>query len=180
MKHFHILSIVTSIALAACGGKTKGDTTPPGGGGTEPDAAPVTGETTPDAAPAEPEPDPHEALMAAETSAWDSAKPVIDKYCGGCHVEGGAKATEKKLEHINFTRYPIESHHTDTLTATIGHVLGVDGAKPTMPKDKPGSVKGDELALIEAWIEAYNAAEDGGAHAEHEHDDGHADHHHDD
>lgn len=44
-----------------------------------------------------------------------------------------------------------------------------------MPKDKPGAVEGDELALIAAWADAYDAAEDAGAHGEHadEHDHDH-------
>jgi len=172
MKRIHLLAIFASIALAACGGKSKNDTTPPGGGestsGTgdtaTPSAGPAAETPTPDTAP---EPDPHERLLAAELKAYQSAKPVLEQRCGGCHIQGGPKATPKKLEHIDMTSYPFTGHHTATITATVRHVLGIDGAKPTMPKDKPGSVKGDELALIAAWADAYDAAEKGGAHGEH-------------
>jgi hypothetical protein len=42
-----------------------------------------------------------------------------------------------------------------------------------MPYDKPGSVKGDDLAKIKAWTDAWEAAEKGGAHPAHA--DGHDD-----
>jgi len=175
MKRIHVLTLLAAIAIAGCGGKSK----PPAGGGsgtgtddgsgtgsgtdtTEPDAG-VADVPAPDA---EPPPDPRLALMEAEMAAYEAAKPVFAKSCGGCHIQGGAKASAKKLKHIDMTAYPFTGHHVETITTTIGHVLGIDGAKPTMPADKPGSVKGDDLALIEAWIEAYNSADEGGAHAE--------------
>lgn len=188
-----LFAIISAAAFAACGGKSKGAPATPAGGDTvahadgsgagsavaheHPDEA-----APPDAAiePAEPEADPHEALLAAETAAYEQAKPVFAARCGACHVSGGAKATAKTLGHLNLTSYPFAGHHTDTITTTIRHVLGADGAKPTMPKDKPGSVKGEELALITAWADAFDAAEEGGAHAEHAHGDGHTDHAHDD
>lgn len=161
MQRFPLLATLAALALAACGGKSKPDTTPP------------VGEPTPDAAPVA-EGDDHEQLLAAEMSAYEAAKPVLETYCGGCHIQGGAKATEQKLEHVDLTSYPFAGHHVETITTTIRHVLGIDGAKPTMPKDKPGAVEGDELALIAAWADAYDAAEDAGAHAEladeHDHD----------
>ncbi len=182
----YLASIFVAAALAGCGGKSKGDTTPPAGdhdGHTDgdshtaiPDAAVDDPPATPDVTP-EPEPDPHAVLKATELAAYEAAKPVFATYCGGCHVQGGAKATTKTLGHVDMTSYPFGGHHVDTITTTIGHVLGIDGAKPTMPKGKPGSVKGTELALIEAWIEAYNAADDGGAHAEGEGHDAHGNHH---
>ena len=193
MMRTNFLAILAAAALAACGGKSKGDgTTPAGaGGGSAGTAAPdsavdpdaPTDEVTtaepalPEPAPPEPAPDPHVALMAAETAAYAQARPVFEKRCGGCHIKGGASATAKKLAHVDMTTYPFAGHHTDTITTTVRHVLGVDGAKPTMPKDKPGSVKGDELALITAWADAYDAAENGGAHEGDEHGDG-DDHHH--
>lgn len=184
MTRTRFLAILASITLAACGGKSKGDTTPPAGGGGDPVTSGPDATTGPDAppdapvepvppdAPPAPAPDPHVALMAAETAAYEQARPVFAKRCGGCHIQGGASATPKKLGHLDMTSYPFASHHADTITTTIRHVLGVDGAKPVMPKDKPGSVKGDELALITAWADAYDAADEGGAHEPHEHGDG--------
>jgi hypothetical protein len=42
-----------------------------------------------------------------------------------------------------------------------------------MPADKKGTVKGDELALIAAWADAFDKAHAGGAHegAGHKHGD---------
>jgi hypothetical protein len=44
-----------------------------------------------------------------------------------------------------------------------------------MPQDNKGAVKGDELALIAAWADAFDKAHAGGAHEGmgHDHDHGH-------
>jgi len=183
----NVLAHVTVVALAACGGKsTKTMTTP-----AEPDhAAHHAGEgsgsavATPTEPPKEPEKpaepappakDPKVELLAAETSAWETAKPVFDKTCANCHTTAGKKASKKKLDHFNFDTYPLGGHHTATIGFTIRDVLGISGKKPTMPSGKPGSVKGDDLAKIKAWTDAWEAAEKGSAHPAvaggHDHDD---------
>ena len=95
---------------------------------------------------------------AAEQAAYEKAKPVFAKYCASCHTKGGAKATKKKLDHFDMTAYPFGGHHATTIAATIRKVLAIRGGKPTMPSDKKGAVKGDELALIAAWCDAFDAA----------------------
>lgn len=95
---------------------------------------------------------------SAEQAAFDKAKPVFVKYCASCHTKGGAKATAKKLDHFDMTVYPFGGHHAGTMAATIRKVLGIGGRKPSMPADRKGAVKGDELALIAAWADAFDAA----------------------
>jgi hypothetical protein len=58
--------------------------------------------------------------------------------------------------------YPFAGEHNKA--PDIRLVLGTTGKKATMPKTKPGSVKGDDLASIIAWADAWDAAEAGGAH----------------
>ena len=170
------LVLTTAMLLAACGGKSPKTTTP-----TEPDhAAHHEGEgsgssvattTEPPKEPEKPaEPpakDPKVELLAAETSAWETAKPVFEKSCATCHSTAGKKAAKKKLDHFNMDTYPLGGHHTATIGFTIRDVLGISGKKATMPYDKPGSVKGDDLAKIKAWTDAWEAAEKGGAHPPH-------------
>jgi mono/diheme cytochrome c family protein len=120
-------------------------------------AAPAAG-----AAPAAADPKPD--LLAAETAAWQAAKPAFEKACATCHTSAGKKATKKKLAHFNFDAYPLGGHHTATIGFTIREVLGLSGKKPTMPFDKPGAVKGDDLASIKAWSDAWEAAEKAGVH----------------
>jgi mono/diheme cytochrome c family protein len=134
-------------------------------------AAAVTDDTpaivgAPAAQPAEPAPivDPKVELLAAETAAWDTAKPVFDNACASCHTTAGKKVSKKKLDHFNMDAYPLGGHHAATIGFTIRDVLGISGKKPTMPANKPGSVKGDDLATIKAWTDAWEAAETGGAH----------------
>jgi len=103
-------------------------------------------------------------LLAAETAAYQAARPVFTTYCAACHQQGGAKATAKKLGHFDMTAYPFGGHHAAEIAGEIREALGVDGGKPTMPKGKPGVVQGDELASIVAWAVAWDAAEAGGAH----------------
>jgi len=181
----HLITLFAGLAFAACGSKSPSKPTTPieaehdhhehdheaAGSATAPaPEAPKEAEQ-----PAEPpKPDPKLALLASETAAWETAKPVFEKACAACHTTAGKKASKKKLDHFNFDSYPLGGHHTATIGITIREVLGVSGEKPTMPYDKPGSVKGDDLAKIKAWTDAWEAAEKGGAHpaaGDHHHDD---------
>jgi mono/diheme cytochrome c family protein len=157
MKQF--LTVASALALSACGSKKPAPTTP-----------------------SETMKDPKAELLAAETAAWATAKPVFDKACSACHTTGGKKASKKTLMHFNLDTYPLGGHHTATIGYTIRDVLGINGKKPTMPDDNPGSVEGDDLAKISAWTDAWVAAEKGGAHPavahdhDHDHDDDDDDH----
>lgn len=73
------------------------------------------------------------------------------------------------------TSYPFRGHHADDIGASIRRVLGGSGKKATMPKDGPGSVQGDDLALVLAWADAFDRAKSAGAHrpANAPHDHGH-------
>lgn len=113
-------------------------------------------------------------LLATETTAYEKAKPVFDKFCSKCHSKNGNMTAEKKRDHFDMTTYPFGGHHAMELGKQIRKSLGINGEKPTMPFDKKGSVKGEDLALIAAWADAFDASHAGGAH------DGHGDHHHDD
>lgn len=171
-------TILLTLTAAACGGSKGGTTTTPddppvvgAGSDTSTGSGSDVGEPTPPPEPVKPapppEPDPEDVkaeLLAAETSAWDTAKPVFEKYCSGCHTDGGKKASKKKLGHFNMSSYPPGGHHTATIGYTIREVLGQSGKKATMPYGKPGTVQGDDLATIIAWTNAWEAAEQGGAH----------------
>lgn len=154
----HSIPLLAALTVAACGSASASPAATP------PPATP--GE--PDRAAADPKPD----LLAAETAAWATARPVVEQACATCHTNAGKKATKKKLGHFNFDSYPPSGHHTSTIGFTIRDVLGLSGKKPTMPFDKPGSVHGDDLAKIKAWADAWEAAEKAGAHppaGEHHH-----------
>jgi mono/diheme cytochrome c family protein len=101
---------------------------------------------------------------AAEARAWAAAKPVLDKYCAGCHTQGAKAATKRKLGHFDMTSYPLGGHHAATIGTTLRGVLGITGQKPRMPADRPGIVAGDELAAVRAWTEAWDAADKAGLH----------------
>jgi len=107
------------------------------------------------------------AEPSAEQAAYAKAKPVFAKYCASCHTKDGAKATAKKLDHFDMTTYPFGGHHAMTMATTIRKVLAIGGGKPTMPANKKGAVKGDELALIAAWADAFEAAHKGDSQHHH-------------
>jgi len=115
--------------------------------------------------PAAAELDPKIALLTAETSAWEAARPVVMAHCAACHTRTGKKAAKKKLAHFALDTYPLGGHHTRTIGFTIREVVGLTGKKPTMPYDEPGAVQGEELATIKAWTDAWEAAETAGAHS---------------
>ena len=180
--------LLTFVITASCSGgsSSKPATTPPT---TDPvpmtEPTPVTGgePAKPDepAKPAEPPaPDPEKVkaeLLAAETAAFEKAKPVFEKACAKCHTKSGKLAAKKKLDHFDMTTYPFGGHHAMEISGAIRKSLGIDGSKPTMPFDKKGSVKGEDLALIAAWADAFDASHKGGAHEGHG-DHGHGEHEH--
>jgi mono/diheme cytochrome c family protein len=165
--HKHLALV---IVLVACGSKPPPPAPAPA---PEPAPAPVAEAPPPAPAPAPsepvaPAPDPEKVkadLLAAETAAYDKAKPVFAKYCASCHVKGGKRADAKKLKHFDMTTYPFGGEHAKSIGNEVRITLGVDTAKkPSMPADKPGSVKGEDLAAITAWTEAWRAAGQGGVH----------------
>jgi uncharacterized membrane protein len=104
-------------------------------------------------------------LLDAENRAWATASPVLHKHCGECHIKGARLATRKRLNHFEFTSYPVGGHHADKIGVTVRGVLGLAGKKAIMPFGKAGSVTGADLAAIKAWTEAWDAADQAGAHA---------------
>lgn len=194
-------TFVLVAALAACGGKSAPKSAPAGDGhdhamaGSASDGhdhdhhatgsgdAKPTDPATPTvpAKPAEPPPpDPAQVkaeLLAAEKVAFENAKPVFDKFCAKCHSKSGNKWSQKKGDHFDMSTYPFGGHHAMKISSEIRKSLAIGGGKPTMPFDKKGAVKGEELALIAAWADAFDKAHAGGAHEgkghEHGHDQGH-------
>lgn len=170
--------LVTCLVIAvfpACGSKapavrpTPADPAPIASGSDSGSARPTEKPMQPEPPkPEPPKPDPEKVkadLLAAENAAYDNAKPVFRKYCASCHTKGGKKATGKKLGHFDMTTYPFGGAHTKSIGNEVRVVLAIDGnKKATMPDDKPGSIKGDDLALIKAWTEAWQAAGAAGVH----------------
>ncbi|MBA3464159.1 MAG: cupredoxin domain-containing protein [Deltaproteobacteria bacterium] len=170
--------IIASLLLAAaCGGSKPAPTTPIA------DPIPMVenaAEPTPVAEPATPTeqpvtepprgPDPAKVkadLLAAEMTAYENVKPLVGQYCASCHTKGQKGAKAKTLEHFETTTYPFGGHHAMEVGKNVRKVLAIGGGKPTMPKNKPGVVKGEELALFKAWADAFDASHAGGAHEGH-------------
>jgi mono/diheme cytochrome c family protein len=158
-------------ALVACGSKSPEPAKPEAKPESKlaPDSIPKAPPEPDTAKPPEPpKPDPEKVkadAVAAETAAYDKAKPVFTKYCANCHTKTGKKATAKKLGHLDMTTYPFGGEHAKSIGNEIRVVLAIDGhKKASMPDDKPGSVKGDDLDAIKAWTEAWQAAGAAGAH----------------
>ncbi len=121
--------------------------------------------------PPPPPPDPAQIkadLLAAEMAAYEKAKPVFEKWCAKCHSKSGRKQSVSKREHFDMTNYPFAGHHAMEVHSEVREVLGLTGKKPTMPSDNKGAVKGDELELIKAWADAFDASHKGGAHEGHD------------
>ena len=172
-------AVSLTLLLVSCGGKPAPDaTTPasPGDGHADHDHT-GGGDPVADAAPAEATPDPAQVkadLLAAERAAYDRAKPVFDRHCSRCHSKDSkkGKGKGKTLAHFDMTTYPFGGHHAMEVSGEVRKVLGIGGGKATMPADDPGAVQGEELALIAAWADAFDAAHAGGAHEGHKPDHG--------
>jgi cytochrome c553 len=181
----HLLALLATLAVAACGSTSPPAATPAPDDppGAAPDAAPAGHDEHHTTAPPEDTPTGPDLaqvkadLLAAEMAAYERAKPVFGTYCASCHQKGGKSATAKKMGHFDMTTYPFGGHHAGEMGETMRKVLGIDGSKPTMPRNKPGSIKGDELALIAAWADAFDASHAAGAHEGMPGHEGHGDHH---
>lgn len=162
MFKLHV-TLVSAALIASCGGSKSSPTTPQPTGGSG--SAVTTGDK-----PVETPTDNADAAkvkaerQAAETAAYEKAKPVFVKYCSNCHTKDGKKSSAKKLGHFDMGVYPFGGEHTASIGNEIRKVLGIDGGKATMPFDKPGSVTGEDLATIKAWTEAWQAAGAAGVH----------------
>jgi cytochrome c len=116
---------------------------------------------------------PDQSAKSEELAAYEKARPVFAAYCAACHTSKGAMAKPLTLEHFSMDSYPFGGHHASEITGMIRSVLGATGSKPTMPADKPGAVKGDELRLILSWADAADRARATGTDAKpHEHEHG--------
>jgi hypothetical protein len=104
------------------------------------------------AGPADAPPD----LVAAERVAYERAKPVFDRYCVGCHTK--PKGLRSTLEHLDMTSYPFGGHHAEDVAAMVRTSVGATGKRATMPKNAPGTLKGEDLALVLAWADAFDRA----------------------
>jgi mono/diheme cytochrome c family protein len=111
------------------------------------------------------------SVSSEERATYEKARPIFEAHCAKCHTEGGAKASAESLEHFGMDAYPFSGHHAAEITSTIREVLGITGSKPTMPKDKPGAVKDEDLKVILTWADAYDRAHPAAA-SKHKHEHG--------
>lgn len=95
-----------------------------------------------------------------EKAAFDAAKPAFEKHCFRCHTTSGKKAKRKTLDHLTMDSYPFGGHHANDVASSIRRTLGIapNKKKPTMPKDEPGAVVGDDLERISAWADSVDRA----------------------
>ena len=106
-------------------------------------------------------------VAAAERQAYAQARPVFERYCAGCHTPGAGNS--EAVEHFNMGSYPFSGHHSHEAAETVRSVLGARGKPATMPADRPGIVKGEELTRVLQWADAFDAAHPGSAAEHHEH-----------
>ena len=115
---------------------------------------------------------PHEHASAAsepsEQEAYERARPVFARYCASCHTSDAGKRSA--LRHFTMDRYPFGGHHADQVSSAIRAVLGANGQAATMPKDRPGTVQGDELRAILDWAEAFDRTHAAANPSDHHHD----------
>lgn len=109
-----------------------------------------------------------EEILAAEKVAYERARPLLERHCAKCHTSSGSHRQKRKgLPHFSMDSYPFGGHHATEMAETIRDVLGQAGEDATMPKDDPGAVQGEELALILAWADAFERSHEAGLHKDH-------------
>jgi mono/diheme cytochrome c family protein len=115
--------------------------------------------------PAAPPLDPNADLLAAEISAYETARPVFETWCVTCHqyAGGSSRTYPNAFKALGVSEYPFSGRHSTA--KDIRAVLAIGGGRPSMPKNKKGAVQGQELAAIAAWADAWDRADAAGAHA---------------
>jgi hypothetical protein len=100
------------------------------------------------------------AQADAEREAYERARPVFEKYCTKCHTPTGGGHDDLAIEHLDMSTYPFGGHHGAEAGAEVREALGAapSGEEATMPDDAPGSVEGDDLALVLAWADEFDRA----------------------
>lgn len=104
-------------------------------------------------------------LLARETMAYERARPVFERYCRACHTSTGVEANKSALHHFNMDRYPFGGHHQTEIARSVRTVLGTMGKVPTMPRNDPGAVQGEDLAVILEWADSFDLAAAAGLHS---------------
>jgi hypothetical protein len=157
MKYiFQTTFVIAASAWMGCGGATARKppvaSSPTGGGEPRGDAASTEreGDAMGEAA--------ARSTGSEELAAYEQARPVFAAYCAGCHTSKGATARPEALEHFSMDSYPFGGHHASEITGAVREVLGATGSKPTMPADRPGAVKGEDLRRILSWADAADRA----------------------
>jgi hypothetical protein len=151
---FQTTFVIAASAWMGCGGATAQKppvaSSPTGGGEPRGDAANTEGGAMGDAT--------ARSTGREELAAYEQARPVFVAYCAGCHTSKGATAKPEALEHFSMDSYPFGGHHASEITGAVREVLGATGSKPTMPADRPGAVKGEDLQRILSWADAADRA----------------------
>lgn len=100
------------------------------------------------------------AVSPSEATAFELARPALEKHCYRCHAKVGGKGKPKALVHLDMTSYPFAGHHAGEAGLVVRAALGAapDGGRATMPKGDPGSVPGEDLLRILAWTDAFTLA----------------------
>lgn len=120
--------------------------------------------------------------LAVERAAYDAARPVLDRWCARCHVPTNGSMSVITSNTFDISTYPFGGsdgpkagyHVADVLGIMFDDLDGADGTDelrrpwaqhaPRMPRNDPGAVKGDELALVRTWTVAWRAAHRAGLH----------------
>ncbi len=163
---YKFVGLLSALALAACGSSStpaEAPTPDP----VDPVAAPTETPPVPVPVPV-PVPEPPTApvvldLMAVEMAAYESAKPVFEEQCAGCHTADAKRKKQKKgVGHFSMGSYPFDGHHRTKLGQSIRVAIGATDKAATMPQDDPGSLEGADLAALVAWADAFDAAAEAG------------------
>lgn len=178
------MGITCALGLAACASTRASRSTrpqraesvhevaPSAGGADEPGRDGRTAPSAPEDATAEASsaaPSAQVDPSVAERDAYDRARPAFERHCARCHASDGDKAKRGSLKHFNMDGYPFGGHHASEIGQTVREVLGGTGLQPSMPRDNPGAVTGEDLAVMLAWADAFERAYPRSAHSEHGH-----------
>ncbi len=92
--------------------------------------------------------------VEGELAAYERARPVFERECKRCHASGTRLTSTAAMGGVDMSRYPFGGGTPTEVARRIGVSIGLFGRGATMPPTRLPGLRGEDAALVAAWIAA--------------------------
>ena len=97
-------------------------------------------------------------VAEAERVAYTRARPVFAQYCDSCHSRESLHVDREATRNLTTDSYPFGGRRGAARRDTRFVCRSAKAIGATMPDDHPGSVRGNDLAAVLTWADAFDRA----------------------